>query len=136
MVARSFAHSSPGWDPTGVIFTFWARAADAASRSAIAAQAVFMSFLQVSLRVILARRLLEEGPERRLVDLGALQQPDVPHELARAPQEPLRVFQAGAAEKSELGVVRGRIDIGDRNLPLQPAAVAPFDRFLELRRRA
>src|SRR3989442_10644480 len=45
MIARSFAHSSPGCEPIGVILTFCASAGNAASKRANAAQAIFMSFL-------------------------------------------------------------------------------------------
>src|SRR5262245_43891427 len=41
MVARSFAHSSPGWEPTGVIFTFCASAGAAArARTSVAPASV------------------------------------------------------------------------------------------------
>src|SRR5438067_10961546 len=41
MIARSFAHSSPGCEPIGVILTFCASAGNAASKRANAAQAIF-----------------------------------------------------------------------------------------------
>src|SRR5882672_9015628 len=59
MIARSFAHSSPGCEPIGVILTFCASAGNAASKRANAAQAIFMSFLLKSLILgwpVVARR--------------------------------------------------------------------------------
>src|SRR5215468_11049098 len=52
MIARSFAHSSPGCDPIGVILTFCASAGNAASKRANAAQAILMSFLLGSLILV------------------------------------------------------------------------------------
>src|SRR5215831_6875550 len=56
MIARSFAHSSPGCEPMGVILTFCANAGNATSKRANAGQAILMSFLLRSLVLVLAGR--------------------------------------------------------------------------------
>jgi hypothetical protein len=47
IVARSFAQSSPGCDPTGVIFTFCAKDGDAATPSPKASAAAVIAALMI-----------------------------------------------------------------------------------------
>jgi hypothetical protein len=63
MIARSFAHSSPGCEPMGVILTFWASAGNAASKRANVAQTILISILPKSL--ILVGRSWCDGRVRR-----------------------------------------------------------------------
>src|SRR5262245_32731921 len=68
MMARSFAHSSPGCEPIGVILTFCASAGNAASKRANAAQAIFMSFLLKKFDSRSARRhAMPHTPGERLL---------------------------------------------------------------------
>src|SRR5258706_8167566 len=68
-VARSFAHSSPGCEPTGVIFTFWAMAGVIARTRAMVAlaRAIFMvcsrGRCESSTASLAAARRGEEAPQ-------------------------------------------------------------------------
>src|SRR5215471_21399610 len=69
MIARSFAHSSPGCEPIGVTLTFCASAGNAASKRANAAQAILMSFLLKTFDSwITRRRATPHPPGERLFE--------------------------------------------------------------------
>src|SRR5688572_28567584 len=80
----------------------------------------------------LVRRLAQEGAKCRLVNVGAVTDFDVPDELACTLEKSIRIPQCGAAEESKLHVIGCRVDIGDRDLPVDPASVAPLHGLLEL----
>ena len=62
--------------------------------------------------------LSQKRSERGLVDVDRLAHLDVPHILALAFEESVRILQLGAAEETKLDVVRSRVDVSDGDLPL------------------
>src|SRR6516225_5436635 len=100
MIARSFAHSSPGCEPIGVILTFCASTGNAASKRANAAQAIFMSSLLRSLilgwPVVTRRRIL----------LGQMTAGKVPPFHGAHPKRTLRALGCGRASAVRRGARR------------------------------
>src|SRR3990172_6845370 len=84
-------------------------------------------------RLSQARGLSEQGREGGRVDVGRGTDLDVPHVLARALEQRVRVLQRRAAEEAELHVARVRVDVRNVLLPLHPAPVAPLHGLLKAR---
>src|SRR6185369_3786253 len=79
-----------------------------------------------------AHRLAQEGGEGALVDVAGGADLDVTHVLAVALEETARIGERGAAQEPELHVGLVRVDVGDGDVPLEPAPVAPLHGLLQI----
>ena len=81
--------------------------------------------------LLLLCRLLQEGGESPLVDVGALEHLDVSHELSLAVEETFGILEGRACKESKLNMIVFAVHIGNRSIPFKPAAVSPTSRIPE-----